>query len=93
MAVRNRGKRTRFACLETTRFMVAITVSVITVAVVVNGDGDHRRPPPGGLQPVDSQRHGLITSVVVEGELDVAIAIAVAVAVAVVAVFVVVESC
>ena len=35
MAVRNRGKRTRFACLETVRFMVAITVSVITVAVVV----------------------------------------------------------
>jgi len=35
MAVGVGDKRTRFACLETTRFMVAITVSVITVAVVV----------------------------------------------------------
>ncbi|PAN05297.1 hypothetical protein PAHAL_1G130000 [Panicum hallii] len=35
MAVRDGGKRTRFACLETARCMVAITVSAITVAVVV----------------------------------------------------------
>lgn len=35
MAVGVGDKRTRFACLETVRFMVGITVSAITVAVVV----------------------------------------------------------
>jgi len=35
MAVGVGDKRTRFACLETVRFMVAVTVSAITVAVVV----------------------------------------------------------